>query len=96
MCTLKHAFNAKDMNSLVYKILKGKVSKEQLRETEMETTAGKTKTNKCNGRKHRPFNSINCCSLFRKVQTFIIIIIIYFVLLEGETVITKVLSGVVQ
>jgi hypothetical protein len=25
MCTLKHAFNAKDMNSLVYKILKGKV-----------------------------------------------------------------------
>ena len=26
MCTLKHAFNAKDMNSLVYKILKGKVS----------------------------------------------------------------------
>ena len=26
MATLKHAFNAKDMNSLVYKILKGKVS----------------------------------------------------------------------
>ena len=25
MATLKHAFNAKDMNSLVYKILKGKV-----------------------------------------------------------------------
>ncbi|XP_028401929.1 serine/threonine-protein kinase Nek4-like isoform X2 [Dendronephthya gigantea] len=25
MCTLKHAFNAKDMNSLVYKILKGKL-----------------------------------------------------------------------
>ena len=25
MTTLKHAFNAKDMNSLVYKILKGKV-----------------------------------------------------------------------
>jgi len=25
MMTLKHAFNAKDMNSLVYKILKGKV-----------------------------------------------------------------------
>lgn len=24
-CTLKHAFNARDMNSLVYKILKGKV-----------------------------------------------------------------------
>lgn len=27
MATLKHAFNAKDMNSLVYKILKGKVRK---------------------------------------------------------------------
>ena len=26
MMTLKHAFNAKDMNSLVYKILRGKVS----------------------------------------------------------------------
>ena len=26
MATLKHAFNAKDMNSLVYKILRGKVS----------------------------------------------------------------------
>lgn len=26
MCTLRHAFNAKDMSSLVYKILKGKVS----------------------------------------------------------------------
>lgn len=25
MATLKHAFNAKDMNALVYKILKGKV-----------------------------------------------------------------------
>lgn len=25
MCTLRHAFNAKDMSSLVYKILKGKV-----------------------------------------------------------------------
>ena len=25
MMTLKHAFNAKDMNSLVYKILRGKV-----------------------------------------------------------------------
>ena len=25
MATLKHAFNAKDMNSLVYKILRGKV-----------------------------------------------------------------------
>ncbi|XP_046852777.1 serine/threonine-protein kinase Nek4-like isoform X2 [Xenia sp. Carnegie-2017] len=25
MCTLKHAFNAKDMNSLVYKILRGKL-----------------------------------------------------------------------
>ena len=26
MATLKHAFNARDMNSLVYKILRGKVS----------------------------------------------------------------------
>lgn len=26
MVTLKHAFNAKDMNSLVYKILRGKVN----------------------------------------------------------------------
>jgi NIMA (never in mitosis gene a)-related kinase len=26
MATLKHAFNAKDMNSLVYKILRGKVN----------------------------------------------------------------------
>lgn len=30
MMTLKHAFNAKDMNSLVYKILKGKVSQKKI------------------------------------------------------------------
>ena len=30
MATLKHAFNAKDMNSLVYKILRGKVNPVQL------------------------------------------------------------------
>jgi len=29
MMTLKHAFNAKDMNSLVYKILRGKVIREK-------------------------------------------------------------------
>ena len=28
MATLKHAFNARDMNSLVYKILRGRVRKD--------------------------------------------------------------------